>query len=494
LILERFLPRPALVASLAPKSFDDARRLVALTPAGASAIEYRLDLAPVRLSPRALLELDPRPAIMTWRTVREGGKFAGGADEYRRAVQSAYDAGATVDVELDSGLLAETGFLPNRRRVVASRHGGAVSEDALRAYAGCNAGALKIVQKEPETVSEAIACLEKTRAISRERPVSIFAMGPRGILTRILGARFGAALTYGSVEAETGPGQIPLEDLLRLYRVDGATRPDRLLAVYGRDVSESLSPEIYNRLFQEHGRPWLYVPVSASRREDGAEAPLSRDLAALESLWHNLFGVSVTNPFKGDFGGVAQPDDETRRLGAANTLVRCRPDCFDFSAHNTDTAAVGEVLGRLPGSRVVVVGTGGAARAAVAAATAHGRIVGVAGRDGAKAQALARALGVAALDGVAGELADVWINATPLGSREGDPLPIPREILGGRPAVIDFVYCRSGETALVALARKAGCEIVDGLELLARQAAHQARLFGVSGASFEEIIAIVRRA
>jgi len=120
--LERALPKPAFIASLAPKNFDEARRLVSLVPLDANAIEYRLDLAAGRISSRALLELDPRCVIATYRTSGEGGKFDGSREEYRKSVQSAYDAGATVDVELESGLLEDDGFLPDRSRVIGSRH------------------------------------------------------------------------------------------------------------------------------------------------------------------------------------------------------------------------------------------------------------------------------------------------------------------------------------------------------------------------------------
>jgi len=159
--LERILSLPAWIASLAPASFDDARRLAALVPPVANAIEWRLDLAPGRISPRALLDLDPRCAIVTYRSVREGGKFAGSPEEYRRSIQSAYDAGAAVDVELESGLLADADFLPDRRRVIGSRHGAALSEGRARACLGPEVAAVKLVVTDPDTVAEAVACVER---------------------------------------------------------------------------------------------------------------------------------------------------------------------------------------------------------------------------------------------------------------------------------------------------------------------------------------------
>jgi 3-dehydroquinate dehydratase len=104
---QQVLELPAFVASLAPRNLADARRLVSLVPRGATAIEYRMDLSEEAIAPPALAELDSRPAIVTWRTVREGGGFQGSPGEYSAACQSAYDSGAIVDVEFSSGLLSE---------------------------------------------------------------------------------------------------------------------------------------------------------------------------------------------------------------------------------------------------------------------------------------------------------------------------------------------------------------------------------------------------
>ena len=240
--MDRSIPIPARIASLAPKSFEDARRLAALVPDRANAIEWRLDLSPGRISPRALLDLDPRCAIVTYRSVREGGKFDAGPEAYRRSVQSAYDAGAAVDVELESGLLADRDFLPERGRVIGSRHGAALSEGRVRACMAHEVAAVKLVLTDPDTVAEALACVERGRRLSREKPVACFATGLRGMVTRVLAGRFGSALTYGSVDGETGAGQIPLSDLIGTYGAEAAKAPEKIFAVYGGDVSGSLSP------------------------------------------------------------------------------------------------------------------------------------------------------------------------------------------------------------------------------------------------------------
>jgi shikimate dehydrogenase/3-dehydroquinate dehydratase type I len=488
LILERILPIPARVASLAPRNFEDARRLVALVPKEADAIEFRLDLADVRVSPRALLDLDPRPEVITWRSAAEGGRFAGGAEEYRRAVQSAYDAGATVDVELESGLLSDPEFLPERRRVVGSRHSTRpVSRETAAAYAGEHVRAVKLVHAAPRSVTEAASSLAALAgAPAGGAPLAIFAMGKLGLFTRPLAARMGSALTYGSVERATADGQIPLGDLVAIYGA-GQGAPERIFAIFGGDVSRSLSPLVHNALFARRGLRFLYVPVFTPSLADG--------VVALDSVLGNLGGASVTSPLKEAYGGVAEADPQVREIGAANTLVRRRPECLDLSAHNTDAVAVAETLESrgMAGREVFVLGAGGAAAAAVFAARKAGCPVTVAGRNLARARDLARRLGARAVPAAAGPPAGaaVLVNATPLGSGEDDPLPFAPELLEGRSLVIDFAYRDRSPTRLEQAARETGCRVAGGLELLARQAARQAQLFGVADARYEEVAEIL---
>jgi 3-dehydroquinate dehydratase / shikimate dehydrogenase len=500
--LERALPKPAYIASLAPKNFDDAKRLVSLVPEKANAIEYRLDLAAGRISTRALLDLDPRCAIVTYRSVREGGEFGGSLDEYRKSVQSAYDAGAVVDVELESGLLEDREFLPDRSRVIGSRHAtGEITDAIARRFLDADVAAVKLVQSDTRSVSAAAVCVALTKRFSGRRPFSCFATGKCGSFTRVLGPQFGSALTYGSVEVPTAEGQISLSELFETYGIDRAGRAEKIFAVYGGDVSRSLSPRVHNTLFSRRGLPFQYLALSAS---DGIASGsiLRQDLQAVGSLGVPLCGLSITNPFKSAFESIVEAideDDAVARTGASNTLIRSNEaDGADrFLARNTDAEAILEILSdrRLAGRQVVILGNGGAARAAAYAAGAAGCEVSLAGRDLTKVKPVAARFGAqaVALCDLPKMQAEVLVNATPVGSLEDDPIPLPRAFFDRRPAVIDFVYLPSGETRLVREAREHGCETADGLEILARQAVGQAKLFGVADATFEEIDSILRR-
>jgi shikimate dehydrogenase/3-dehydroquinate dehydratase type I len=491
--LERILPIPGFVASMAPRTMRDARRLAALAPRRADAIEIRLDFASEPLAPRALLDLDPRCVLLTLRTAREGGGFRGSIEEYRAIVEAAHRAGAHVDVEIGSGLLDDPAFLPDRSRVIASRHGADFDcvEEEGRDMA-VRAAVVKRACPEPDTLAGAVSTLHRQRRAADQRPAAVFALGSRGAITRILGARFGAALVYGSIESATGQGQLPIREILDVFRARDASAGKDLFVVYGGDVSRSLSPVIHNALFARRALPALYVPATASARS-GANR-LTDDAAALERTGLRFRGGSITNPFKAEAARLGSNDREAAAIGAANTIVRKSGAALAFTAHNTDAHAVAQALRNAPDGPALVLGAGGASAAAVFACRRLGRAVVVVARNARRAGELAGRFGVqaAGAESLPEIPAAVLINATPLGAGGDDVVPFPKVLLSRRPRVLDFVYRRVGDTPLARLARECGCQVVDGREMLARQAVRQARRFGVIGASFEEIHALVK--
>jgi len=358
------------------------------------------------------------------------------------------------------------------------------------------------VQTGAKSIPAAASCVALVTRFSSRRPFSCFATGKIGSFTRILGARLGSALTYGSVEASTGDGQIPLAELFDTYGIATGGRPDRVFAVYGGDVSRSLSPRIHNALFARRGRPSLYVPLSASEGAANGRT-LREDLEAMGALGLLPSGLSITNPFKSAFESIVEAideDDAVARTGAANTLASSNGpgEKTRFLARNTDVEAVLEILSDsgLAGRRVVIFGNGGASRAAAYACGLAGCEVSVAGRDPQRVKAVAARFGASALaqGDLAAAEADILVNATPLGGSADDAPPFPRALLERRPAVLDFAYRSSGETPLVSEARERGCTTADGREILARQAVGQAKLFGIPDATFGEIDSILRGA
>jgi shikimate dehydrogenase/3-dehydroquinate dehydratase type I len=487
--MDRTLPIPAFIASLAPKDAADATRLTSALPGGVNAVEYRLDLAEVPISPAALLDVDARPAILTWRTLREGGAFAGPAEDYRRRVLDAYEAGATVDVEHSSGLLDSPSNLPDRSRVIVSLHSPfslpADWEARLSAMAGTGARAVKLVAGAPDLASSL-----RIGSLQSRQPrgtVAVFPMGPASPPGRILAALSGASLTYGPVDRETAAGQIPIQDLLSVYEIARPRRIEALFGIVGGSPARSLSPRLHNALFRARELPYLYLPLPVS--DFAREQPQRIDFDP------PFRGFSVTQPWKLEAARAGMPSEDVTRTGAANTLVRERGH---WRAENTDVDGVFDPLADHEtgeGRSAVVLGAGGAARAAIVAARRLGYEVAVAARRDAEADRLAESLGVDSLawSEVEQTEADLYVNATPVGWHDEDPPAVPPSLLPARPLVFDCVYRPDGrETSTIRAARAAKCPTVDGLQMLAAQAVRQAQLFGVEDATLLEVLEILR--
>jgi 3-dehydroquinate dehydratase type I len=475
------------VASLAPRDLDEARRLVPAVPPGASAIEWRLDGAP-KIAPAALLALDPRPAIVTWRTVREGGSFDGSAEEYRRLAIEAHAEGAIVDVEQGSGVASDPA-LGDRRRVILSTHFPfALPPDwreRLAAMREMGALAFKIVAGAAHLrASLEIAALQRLEGDGR---TAIFPMGPPSVAGRVLAAHLRSALVYGSAGRPTAPGQPALADLLEVYATDRPETPKALFGVIARDPSSSLSPLVHNALFRSRGLPYLYLPLPVA--DFDREAPPGFELEP------PFRGFSVTRPWKSRAAAAGRPSEDVRAARAANTLVR---EGGSWRAENTDVDGIFEPLADHDtgeGRTAVVLGTGGTARAAIVAARRLGYEVVVAGRRDEDADSLAASFGVDSLrwDDVPESEADLYVNTTPVGSLPEDPPALPEKVLAGRPLVFDCAYRGDrSPTATILAAKAAGCATVSSLEMFAVQAAAQARLFGVEGATREQAAALLR--
>ncbi|HEV8232809.1 MAG TPA: type I 3-dehydroquinate dehydratase [Thermoanaerobaculia bacterium] len=480
---DRPLALPAHVASIAPRDLAEARDLLSRVPARASAIEYRLDGSVEPVPPAALLALDPRPAIVTWRTSREGGHFDGSGEDYRRLVLAAHAAGAIVDVEHASGLAADGSFADPRRVIVSAHFPFGLPDDwesQLAAMRQTGALAVKLVAGTAH-VSASLAVAEIARSHA-DGKTAIFPMGPASATGRILAALFGSALVYGAVGRPTAAGQPLLAELLDVYATDRPRRPDALFGIVAVDPASSLSPAVHNALFRSRHLPHLYLPFPVA--DFGREAPH-------ETAFDPPFkGFSVTWPWKIAAARVGFPGEDVRATGAANTLVQERRR---WRAENTDVDGVFDPLADHDtgeGRSAVILGTGGVARAAIVATKRLGYEVAVAGRRDSEADALAANFGVDSIAwrGVEETEADLYVNATPVGWRPDDPPAVPLRVLETRPLVFDCVYRRDGdETATIRAARAAGCRTVDGLEMFAVQAAAQARLFGVEGVTREEI-------
>jgi len=233
----------------------------------------------------------------------------------------------------------------------------------------------------------------------------------------------------------------------------------------GNPVGHSLSPPMHEAGYEALGIDARYVTFEPAPGDVGAAIEGARALG--------VAGLNVTIPFKRDVLDCVDADELASRIGAVNTV--------DFSGerptgHNTDAEGVRRAFERydveLEGATAVVVGAGGAGRAASFALSDAGAEVRIANRTEERAHDLAADVPDASghgLGGLADLLADatVLVNATSVGMEE-DATPVPAAALHGDLAVLDAVY-RPLETTLLRDAADVGATTIDGAWMLLYQ-------------------------
>jgi shikimate dehydrogenase len=243
-----------------------------------------------------------------------------------------------------------------------------------------------------------------------------------------------------------------------------------VFGLVGNPVGHSLSPPMHEAAYDELGMDARYVTFEPAPHDLGAAIEGARALG--------VGGLNVTIPFKEDAFAHVEPDDLAARIGAINTI--------DFSdegtdqrptGHNTDVAGVRRSFAhhdvRLADRDAVVVGAGGAARAAAFGLADAGATVHVANRTVERAEQLAADVGASATAGGLDSLearvsvADVLVNATSVGMEE-DRSPVPTTALHADLAVLDAVY-RPLDTRLLRGARVRGATTIDGAWMLLYQ-------------------------
>ena len=273
-------------------------------------------------------------------------------------------------------------------------------------------------------------------------------------------------------------------DDLENARFDGTA-----LAVVGHPIAHSVSPAMHNaaiaRLREENSRfsDWAYY-----RFDIAAE-----DLAAAIPLFYknNFLGLNLTIPHKVqamDLIYGVSPDAE--RMGAANTLVWGEHgyDGFNTDGYGLKTALKSDLGVELKGATVILLGSGGAARAAAVQCLLDGcaklyignRSVERLGQVMSAIRSMPRGDRVQAfpLDEPPGDLPTqgVLINATSLGLKAADPAPFDGTTLPAEWAVYDMIY-NPAATELLKSAAASGLRAANGLSMLVHQGARSLEIW-----------------
>jgi 3-dehydroquinate dehydratase / shikimate dehydrogenase len=441
-------------------------------------LEFRLDylkqpLAALSKIHRFLETHQYITAIGTCRRAENGGKFKGSLASELEVLSKAHSAGCQlVDLEFQSAVKAKpdaVARLRSRAGLIVSFHDFRATrnlDETLEKMLKIPADYYKVVSTAM-TLSDNVVMMKFLQKQSDKHALVGICMGEQGIISRVLSVRAGSVFTFGAISADlkTAPGQISSRDLRSIYRIEQVDAATRVYGVAGDPIGQSLSPVIMNTAFRRENVNCVYLPLHAKTLKDLIHCV--REIP--------LHGLSVTMPYKQSIlSHLDNTDAHTAKIGACNTVVRGQEG--KLYGFNTDIAGVIRPLEQrltIENAKVLVLGAGGAARAAVFGLKERGAEVWVLNRTSVKGQKLARqakarTIKRADLKKIA---FDVIINATPVGMGNTHDCPLKDHEIQAR-VVFDMVY-DPVETHLLQVARAKGIAVIPGIEMFVQQAARQ---------------------
>lgn len=494
-LLPHRLPR-VCVAVIGSDPNELAERAEALVRDN-SFLEFRLDYfsKPGLALPRIKRFLESHHgtiAIATCRRVASGGKFRGSIASQIDILNKAAAAGCQlVDVELQTATKVKPEQLQKlraRAALILSFHDFRATkklDHTLEKMLAFPADFYKVVSTAT-TLADNVTTIKFLAREGDKHSLVGMCMGEQGTISRVLGVRAGSMFTFASASAgqETAPGQITAQELRSVYRIDQVDVATRVYGVVGDPIAHSLSPAIMNAAFRRENVNAVYLALHAKTLKDL--------LTCVKDI--PIHGLSVTMPYKeAILPHLDNTDSHTTKIGACNTVVRAQDG--KLYGFNTDTAGIVRPLERrlntLEGARILVIGAGGAARAAVFGLKERGCEVYILNRSLAAAkklahQARARIMKRPDLKKLA---FDVIINATPVGMGNTRETPLQDKEINAR-YVFDMIY-DPAETRLLKLAKERGAQVIPGIEMFVHQAARQFEIWTGKPAPFDEMLRVV---
>jgi 3-dehydroquinate dehydratase / shikimate dehydrogenase len=461
-------------------------------------VEFRLDYLanPVSMLPKLktfLYERGEVTAIATCRRAATGGKFKGTISDELEVLEKAALAGChLIDIELQTAEHMKPAQMKRLRgrgaALIISYHdfeGTKELEKTFERIKPYQPEFIKIVSTA-KSLADNVTMMRFLASRRDEAELIGISMGDQGTISRVLGLRAGSVFTFASAQPgeETGAGQIDARTLREAWRIDHIDASTKVYGVVGNPVRHSLSPLMQNMAFRRETVNAVFLPLQTSRLTD--LLTLVREVP--------LHGLAVTMPFKSEIlKHLEKTDALSEKIGACNTVVRAQDG--KLYGFNTDVAAVVRPLERrlpLKGAKILVLGAGGAARAAVFGLVDKGAEVFILNRSAETAKKLARQAKAKTIrrEALAKASFDVIVNTTPVGMRGVKPASLlePKEI--NARLVFDLVY-NPIDTPLIRMAREKGLPVVTGVEMFVHQGARQFEIWTGKPAPEEEMLRVV---
>lgn len=469
----------------------------------ADMLELRLDALNNPESYPKILSRLQGPFIITCRSDTDGGSFHGPLKKKVKLLNDAVKRGVEY-VDVEQSLPISTREEIGGTQILSYHNHDRTPSDIQQTLSN-------MADHEPDHIKIATYCntLEdslRLMNLSCEKPfpVSLIGMGKCGLITRVLYRQSGSMFTYGAANPEhtTPPEQPPVKKLVEQYRIGKISPSTELYGLLGNPVSHSWSPRIFNNMFQKHEIDAVYIPLRMIQTKT-----VNKLLYELE-----FKGFSVTLPHKRTMTSfMDEMNPYAREIGAVNTVVRREGTT---EGYNTDArAALESITENWPDDRekdqqcessnkesesshhqqkesalynplvdqnILILGAGGAARAALISLKEAGGNITITNRTEERGKSLAEANDVAFTpweDRTDVSEVDLLVNATSVGMKPNEDLtPYPADALSESTVVFDMVYTPS-RTKLLKQAKQQGCHTISGRDMFYRQARRQFHLW-----------------
>jgi shikimate dehydrogenase len=282
----------------------------------------------------------------------------------------------------------------------------------------------------------------------------LIGMGPLGIPTRIRSKMLGNEFTFAHTGTATAPGQLEIKELAAVGD-DGI-----IVGLIGHPLNHSSSKTLHTQAFKDAGIPGIY---------------LNFDLTTLDNIEdvmkaYNIRGLNVTMPYKSDIMKHLDMNDEIAgEVGAVNTIVN---DHGKLIGKNTDVDGIEFAFKQakieLKDKSVLIMGSGGSAKACAAVFKRAGSRIFVVGRNAKTVDEMCSKFDCRAVQSPDPSTFDLIANCTPIGMYSNSIYPIDLSKLTSKQTIFDLTY--GNMTPLSKAAMDHQCTSVSGLDMLIGQA------------------------
>ncbi len=473
-----------ICAAVIPASQEEAVQLLENALDKGDLAELRIDL----ISDLNLTELgkkfDKKRIIITNRKKDEGGLFEGSEAERISPLFEAIENGfGFVDIEFSSSEYFQ--------KIISKKRETGADTNIILSYHSFNETPSNIkeifsqMENQGQDIIKIVAYAQDisdnlrikeliSLATRNKKKIISFLMGEKGEISRILCNSWGGYISYASLkgESKTAPGQIHIELLKEVYRINSIQNNFDIFGLIGNPVKESIGYYVHNKLFSYHEFDGIYLNF------------LVDNLGGFINLFKNEFkGLCVTMPFKEEIIPLIDTiDPMAKKIGAVNTIVKNSDGLF-----GTNTDWIGALYSiekktEIKGKKVLVLGAGGAGKAiAYGIDNRNGELM-ISNRDRKKADDLSKKLGAKTISWEDRNNTDfdILVNATKIGmAPDQDLCPMETSFfekdLSGI-TVFDAVYSPI-DTKLLRLSKECGASVANGLDMYIGQAMAQFELW-----------------